>query len=123
MISLIQTILKSKYPSIFWTILIFVLCTLPSQEVVKVFTWSDKLNHVIAFAGFTFFWIFRTNLVQFIIYLGIFYGIIIEVWQAILPKHFHRGFSYLDMASDAVGCILGYIIYLLFNYIANNFKV
>ena len=122
MISIILSFLKSKYPSILWTVLIFVLCTIPSDEVLKDFTLSDKINHIIAFAGFTFFWLFRTSLVKFLIILGIFYGILIELWQAILPEHFHRGFSYLDMASDAIGCILGYFIYLSFQFIVKRMQ-
>jgi VanZ family protein len=117
MISILLSFLKSKYPSILWTIVIFILCTIPSEQVVKVFTWSDKINHSIAFAGFTFFWLFRISLVKFVILLGVFYGIVIELWQAILPDTFHRGLSYLDMASDAIGCFLGYFIYLIFNYL------
>ena len=120
MISILLSFLKSKYPSIIWTIIIFVLCTIPSDQVTKVSTLSDKINHVIAFAGFTFFWLFRTSFVKFLIFLGIFYGILIELWQAILPEHFHRGFSYLDMASDAIGCILGYFIYLAFLFLVEK---
>jgi VanZ family protein len=122
MISLIQSLLKSKYPSIIWTLIIFILCTIPSDEVIKVFTWSDKLNHAIAFAGFTFFWLFRTSLIRFIIILGIFYGIAIEFWQAILPENFHRGFSYLDMVSDAIGCVIGYFLWLIVNWLFDFFE-
>jgi VanZ family protein len=121
MISIIQSFLKSKFPSIFWTLLIFVLCSWPSDQIVKVFTLSDKINHIIAFAGFTFLWLFRTSLVRFIIILGIFYGIFIELWQAILPESFHRGFSYLDMTADAIGCVLGYFLWLLATKIFEKF--
>lgn len=115
MISLMLTLLKSKYPAIFWTIIIFVLCTLPGQEIAKVFTWSDKISHVIAFAGFTFFWLFQTPRVIFILISGVLYGTLIELWQSLLSETFHRGFSFLDIAADAFGCIIGYIIYLIFS--------
>ena len=115
MISLILTLLKSKYPAVIWTIIIFVLCTIPGREAAKIFTWSDKISHLLAFAGFTFFWLSHTPRVFFILISGILYGTLIELWQSVLSESFQRGFSYLDIAADAFGCLIGYIIYLIFS--------
>lgn len=122
MISILLSFLKSKIPAIIWTLIIFILCTLPGEDAGKVGSENDKLNHVIAFAGFVFFWLFHTSLTRLIIGIGIFYGILIEVWQHFLPEHFHRGFELMDTVADGIGCILGYFIYLFFNYLFKKFE-
>lgn len=105
-------LIQSKYTAIFWTVLIFILCTLPSENLPKN---NDKISHFIAFAGFTFFWFFQSQKYWLIILVGAIYGISIEFWQAILPKSFHRGFDWYDALADAVGGIIGYLIYLIYN--------
>jgi VanZ family protein len=111
MISILLSFLKTKFPAIIWTAIIFILCTIPADDAAKIGTMNDKLNHAIAFAGFVFFWLFHTSMAKLIVIVGIFYGILIEVWQYILPESFHRGFELLDAVADAVGCIVGYFIY------------
>jgi len=108
-------ILQSKYPAVIWTIIIFILCTIPSQHIPTSQTLSDKANHFIAFAGFTFFWLFPYSKPLTITFIGIIYGIIIEFWQAILPVYFHRGFEWYDALADGLGSIIGYILYLVFS--------
>jgi VanZ family protein len=120
MISSIQSVLKSKIPAILWTIIIFILCTLPSDEAAKIGSNNDKINHLIAFAGFVFFWLFHTNITRLIIGIGIFYGFFIEVWQYFLPESFHRGFELMDAAADTLGCVVGYLMYILFSFVAKK---
>lgn len=117
MISILLSLLKSKIPAILWTLVIFILCTLPSEEAAKYGTLNDKINHAIAFAGFVFFWLFHTNMARLIVIIGIFYGILIEIWQYFLPEHFHRGFELMDTVADAFGCIIGYFLFKIFNII------
>lgn len=114
----LQTLLHSKYPAIIWTIIIFVLCTIPSEHIPTPQSLNDKINHFIAFAGFTFFWLFRYTKPLNIILIAIFYGIAIEFWQAVLPESFHRGFDWYDALADGIGAIIGYFIYLIFNKLA-----
>lgn len=122
MISILQSLLKSKALAILWTLIIFILCTLPSEEAAKIGTLNDKVNHAIAFAGFVFFWLFHTSMIRLIILIGIFYGILIEVWQYFLPESYNRGFELMDTIADAIGCLLGYFIYLAFKYLINKFS-
>jgi VanZ family protein len=75
---------------------------------------SDKLNHLIAFAGFTFFWLFHVSRHWLILIIAVLYGIGIEFWQSILPESFHRGFEWYDALADSIGSLLGYFIYLIF---------
>jgi VanZ family protein len=116
MMKSLLTLIESRYTAIFWTVLIFILCTLPSEHLPKN---NDKTSHFIAFAGFTFFWFFQSSKYWLILLLAAIYGISIEFWQAILPKSFHRGFDWYDALADAVGGIIGYFIYLIYRKITS----
>jgi VanZ family protein len=111
MIQQFNSLISSKYIAIIWTVIIFILCTLPSEHLPKN---NDKTSHFIAFAGFTFFWFFHTSKYWSILLIAAIYGISIEFWQAILPKSFHRGFDWYDALADAVGGAIGYGIYLIY---------
>jgi VanZ family protein len=50
-----------------------------------------------------------------IILIAAIYGVAIEFWQAILPESFHRSFDWYDALADAVGGVIGYAIYLIYN--------
>lgn len=107
-------IFNSKYPAILWTILIFILCTIPSKHIPLPSSLSDKSNHLIAFGGFTFFWLFQSSKAWLILLIAVLYGIAIEFWQATLPESFHRGFEWYDVIADAIGSLTGFLLYLIF---------
>ena len=109
----IINLLNSKYTAIFWTVLIFILCTIPSESLPKEQP-NDKISHFIAFAGFTFFWCFQSSKYWSIILIAAVYGIIIEFWQGSLPQDFHRSFDWYDALADAIGGIIGLVIYLIY---------
>ncbi len=111
-------IIQSEYIAIFWTILIFFLCTIPSQSLPTGQP-NDKINHFIAFAGFTFFWFFQSSKYWIIILIAAVYGILIEFWQASLPPTFHRGFDWYDVVADVIGGIIGLPIYLVYKKLLN----
>ncbi len=116
----ILTILNSKYTAIFWTVLIFILCTIPSENLPTEQP-NDKISHFIAFAGFTFFWFFQSSKYWMIILIATIYGIIIEFWQGILPQDFHRSFDWYDALADTIGGIIGLAIYLIFKLLTSTF--
>jgi VanZ family protein len=115
----ILTILNSKYTAIFWTVLIFILCTIPSERLPTNQP-NDKISHFIFFAGFTFFWFFQTSKYWIIFIIATIYGIIIEFWQGSLPQDFHRSFDWYDALADAIGGFIGLPIYLIFKRITSN---
>ena len=110
-------LLNSKYTAIFWTVLIFILCTIPSENLPEN---NDKTSHFLAFAGFTFFWFFHSSKYWLLILIAAIYGIAIEFWQGILPEAFHRSFDWKDARADAVGGIIGLPIYLIYKRIFIN---
>ena len=112
MIDKLNTLTSSKYTAILWTVIIFVLCTLPSEHLPPN---NDKISHFTAFAGFTFFWFFHSSKYWLIILSSALYGIAIEFWQGILPQSFHRSFDWFDALADGIGGIIGLPIYLIFN--------
>ncbi|MBP6411472.1 MAG: VanZ family protein [Pseudarcicella sp.] len=107
--SLLSIIIKTSqtvYPALLWTIILFVLCSMPSPQLPKGLP-NDKTAHLLAFASFGLLWfLFRPKFIL-IILLGILYGILIEFWQAILPENFHRGFAWLDILADSIGTLAG----------------
>jgi VanZ family protein len=111
MIQQFNKLVSSKYTAIIWTIIIFALCTFPSESLPKN---NDKLGHFVAFAGFGFFWFFHHKNPILIMLIAAFYGIMIEFWQAILPESFHRSFDWYDALADALGGVIGYVIYLIY---------
>lgn len=110
-------LLNTKYPAILWTILIFILCTIPSKDIPLPSSLNDKSKHFIAFAGFTFFWLFQSSRYWLILIIAVLYGIGIEFWQAALPESFHRGFEWYDALADSIGGVVGYFIYLIYKKI------
>ncbi len=112
--NLILKIIGNKYTAILWTITIFILCTLPSDALKEVNVY-DKFAHLGVFAIFSFLWLNSSKNFIIIIISGIFYGIFIEFWQGILPDSFHRSLDWMDAIADAVGVVIGWIIFKIQN--------
>lgn len=103
---LVIKFLENKYLAFAITLVIFILCTMPSEQLPKG---NDKTAHFVAFAGWAFCWQFAfKNYIKTLI-LGILYGVFIEFWQGSLPISFHRGFDWYDALADGVGVIIGLI--------------
>ncbi len=104
--------LENKYLAFAVTLIIFVLCTMPSENLPK--TTDDKTAHFIAFAGWAFCWQFAFKNYPKTLISGIIYGISIEFWQGSLPISFHRSFDWYDALADSIGVVIGLIgVYIL----------
>lgn len=117
---IIIQIIQSKYTALFWTMLIFILCTIPSESLPEGQP-NDKISHFIAFAGFTFFWFFQSSKYWLILLIAVLYGIGIEFWQGSLPEQFHRNFDWYDAMADGIGGIIGLVIYWIFNKLITSY--
>lgn len=109
----IKKTLENKWLAWIVTLIIFILCTIPSEEISKHTDLNDKTAHFTAFGGWAFVWLFAYKNVLRTILLGCLYGIFVECWQYILPESFHRGFDVLDMVADAIGVIIGVSLALI----------
>ncbi len=105
--------LEHKYLAFTITLIIFLLCTIPSENLPKNENFNDKTAHFVVFAGWAFCWQFAFKNYSKTLILGILYGILIEFWQGSLPVSFHRSFDWYDALADGVGVIIGLAIYFI----------
>ena len=103
--------LENKYLAFAVTLIIFALCTMPSENLPNGKDFNDKTAHFVAFAGWAFCWQFAFKNYTKTLLLGIIYGVFIEFWQGILPEIFHRGFDWYDALADGLGTLIGLIIF------------
>jgi VanZ family protein len=121
--SRLYKILSSRIPALSWSLLIFILLTIPGKmlpdENQLTIPNLDKLVHIILFGCFVFLWSFyfarrkdlqnRLNKKLFRVFLiACFFGIAMEFVQ----KYFipNRDFDIYDIAADIIGAAGGFII-------------
>ncbi|MFN8430763.1 MAG: VanZ family protein [Spirosomataceae bacterium] len=99
--------------SLLTTIIIGVLCFIPSKQIPDTGT-DDKTAHFLAFGAMAFLWyLYLKNYLETFFGL-LFYAIFIEIVQKNLPADFHRGFEYADILADTMGILLGLLVVFLF---------
>ncbi len=111
---------RAKFSAIGWTLLIFILCFLPGNEIPNIkIPFIDKWAHVILFAIFAFLWLCASPSNKWlhlflILVITIFTGWLVEYIQG----HYVSGRyqDNMDTLADAVGGIIG----VLFFYVGNN---
>lgn len=102
------------YFSIFLTVVIGILCFIPSENLPDT---DDKTAHFLAFAVLGFSWfMFLKNYLKVAIGLA-FFAVFIEVVQYLLPVSFHRAFDLLDILADVLGIGISFAIAFVFNEI------
>lgn len=113
-----RNIVKSIYPSLIWTGIIFWLLTMDTSHtgknsLLKSIPHYDKLIHFGIFAVFSFFWgnywaarkQKQLQLLMFLVFLlGSVYGMVMEFYQLYFTN---RSFSWGDGLADAIGAALG----------------
>ena len=100
--------------TIFLTVVIAILCFIPSERIPDVST-DDKTAHFLAFAALGFSWfMFLKNYVKVAIGLS-FFAVFIEIVQYLLPVSFHRAFDLLDILADILGIFIGFAVAFVFN--------
>lgn len=118
MISFIYQYFKKPYLAILCTLLVFGLCTMPSKHITGDV--NDKTAHFLAFAAIGFLWLMYLKNKYYALTISILYGAFIEFWQGVLPESFHRGADIYDFIADSVGVLIGFLIFLVVNYLAKN---
>ncbi len=113
----IDYLLRSKYliPGLFIlvTLIMLFLTLVPMGTLGSSAIWGyDKLGHFLLFASWTFLFgaflyvnnSYKLNLFT-IFFVGVSFGILIEVFQYLLP--FQRSAELFDIAFDSLGCLAG----------------
>jgi VanZ family protein len=121
---------KYLFRNILWCLVIFVLCTLPGDDLPKN---GLQIPHLDKFVHFTMFYImsillcaelrFQTNLsykriMLISISLVVFYGAAIELLQNYV--FVYRSGDYYDLLFDALGGILGALSFKPLRYFKNK---
>jgi VanZ family protein len=111
---------KAVLIAIVWTAFILLACFIPGSTIPKVnIPLIDKWVHFIIFAGFTFLWYCVANKISFtnsilLIIIASLLGYTVEIIQGSgLVKN--RNYETNDIIADAIGGILGVIIFLIFH--------
>lgn len=111
---------------LYWLI-IFILTSIPGNNIPKMFGSSDKLKHFGAYFLLAFllnftlyvqkrFPILSKKSMLFTFLITLFYGLFDEVHQIFIPG---RAFDWWDLVADAVGSLVG--IFLVKIIISENF--
>jgi VanZ family protein len=114
---------RAKFAAILWTLLIFIACFIPGNDIpnIKV-PFADKWVHFILFGGFTFLWLLvypTRRLVQLFYWfaIGCLLGWLVEELQGQL-KFLGRSKDLMDIFADAIGGLLGVVLFYIFASIA-----
>jgi VanZ family protein len=108
---------QARFIAIIWTLLIFVGCLFPSQQLPHVAVpFIDKWTHFVMFGGYTFLWLcakpaYTTAYVIKLLVVAVLLGCAIEVLQGTLTA-LGRSMELLDAIADAVGALLGITLYM-----------
>lgn len=119
-VPLVDYLLKSKFliPSLFvlLTLIMLFLTLVPANTLGSSAIWGyDKLGHFLLFGSWTFLFgaflyinnTYKLNLFT-TFFVGVSFGIIIEVFQYLLP--FNRSADLFDIAFDSLGCLFGVLV-------------
>ncbi len=109
---------QARFIAIRWTLLIFIGCFTPGQDLPKVdVPLIDKWVHLVLFGGFTLFWLcaypLRTIPRLLIMFLtAVALGCFIELMQGLLT-FLGRSMELMDAVADAIGGLLGIGLFCL----------
>jgi VanZ family protein len=90
-----------------WTIAIFIACSWPGDGMPNMAN-TDKWSHTGVFFVFGILWIWTGRKPSWVIAAGIAYGMLIEVWQGVMP--IGRSFDWYDGLADGIGVIAGVLV-------------
>ncbi|MCB9065334.1 MAG: VanZ family protein [Chitinophagales bacterium] len=115
---------RAKLLAIGWTLLIFILCFLPGNELPDIrIPFIDKWAHIILFGVFSFLWMCgnptrKTIFLLIIFGLSVFVGWMVEYIQG----HYVEGRTQdnMDTLADSVGGLIGIVLFVVLYNIANK---
>ncbi|GAB3541343.1 VanZ family protein [Spirosoma fluminis] len=93
------------YLAVGWTIVLFIGCSLPGNDLPDLSSNRDKWVHIAIFLPFGLLWRLAGRPVAWVFITGALYGLLIEIWQGVMP--IGRSCDLLDALADAVGTVVG----------------
>lgn len=118
---------RAKSAAIVWTLLIFIACFIPGNEIPNInVPLADKWVHFILFGGFTFLWLLAGPSTHWkklctIVIIGCLFGWLVEELQGQL-SFLGRAKDLYDIYADALGAVLGVLLFYIFALVANARK-
>lgn len=115
---------KARSLAMLWTLLIFLLCFIPGDEVPDLhIPLIDKWVHFVLFGVFSFLWLCaypspKLSVRTLVFLCSVLLGWLVEVIQGQLA-FLHRAQDNMDTLADAIGGLAGV---LLFSLIALRFR-
>jgi VanZ family protein len=108
---------RARTYAIIWTLLIFILCFIPGNEIPEVgIPLADKWAHLVLFGVFSFLWL-CTNPTRHPAFLIILFAITVFIGWLVeyIQGHFISGRTQdnADTFMDAAGGIIGIILFCL----------
>ena len=116
---------RARVFAILWTLLIFIACLLPAKDIPEVdVPFADKWVHFMMFGGFAFLWLCsrpsrKLGALFFMLAITVFTGWIVECLQGMLTS-LGRSKDMMDVLADAVGGLLGVVLFALLSYATRN---
>lgn len=116
---------QARLAATLWTLLIFIACLWPGKELPHSdIPLIDKWVHFVMFGAFSLLWLLsfpspslKRLLTMFI--AGCLMGYLVEVLQGAFPS-LGRSKDNMDVAADAIGSLLGVLIFYLFSKLAKQ---
>jgi VanZ family protein len=119
---------RARLLAILWTLLIFVLCFLPGDDIPEVpIPAIDKWAHFILFGVFAFLWLctrptIKIKYLVLIFAVSVFLGWLVEFIQGEVTI-LHRTQDDMDTLADSIGGLLGILLfYLVFTWAEKRLK-
>ena len=128
LVNLLERLTRNSIPGILCGIIILILTGLPGSLFprIKPSIGLDKVAHVLMYAGFAFacLWGYRKQFVSnglayqkrailLTIIISIAYGGLTEIMQETITV-LHRSGDWRDLIADAIGTMLGVLVFYLF---------
>lgn len=116
---------RAKSAAIVWTLLIFIACFIPGNEIPDVrVPFADKWVHFVLFGGFSFLWLMAAPTMRILSILkmgilGSLFGWLVEELQGLL-SFLGRAKDLFDIYADALGAFLGAFIFYVLARIAQS---
>ncbi len=101
-----------RWLAITWSVILFIGCALPGNELPDLSHGRDKWVHLAGFAPFGLLWSLACRRWQWVIIAGAVFGLLIEVYQGVMP--IGRSFDLFDALADTVGVAMGIGLFWLY---------